>query len=134
LFDGNESYIRIVTTGNLNSDNKIESILDRIKTKGTELGIICEVNQGLRTGADKVAPKHIAEYGENRNYDLSDGIFILRKNEVDSLELLPSEKKRIKDLYKNSDIDKYIVNERTNLKLIDIFWPNDRNINLKDIS
>ena len=132
LFDGNESYIRIVTTGNLNSDNKIESILDRIKTKGTELGVICEVNQGLRTGADKVSPKHIAEYGENKNYDLGDGIFILKKNEVDSLELLPSEKKRIKNLFKNSDIDKYIVNERTNLKLIDIFWPNDRSINLKE--
>lgn len=51
---------------------------------------------------------------------------------MDSLELLSSEKKRIKNLYKNSDIDKYIVNERTNLKLIDIFWPNDRSINLKE--
>ncbi|MBL0200331.1 MAG: N-6 DNA methylase [Chitinophagaceae bacterium] len=87
LFDGEEQYIRIVTSGNNKADNLIDSILNKIKQKGSQLGDICEVNQGLRTGADKVSPKHIGEYGQKNNYDKGDGIFILHKNEVRNLNL-----------------------------------------------
>ncbi len=104
LFDGEEKYIRIVTSGNIKGDKVINSILDKIKSKGVELGSICEVNQGLRTGADKVSPKHISEYGLSKNYDVGDGIFILTEKEIKNLELNSFEKARVKKLYKNSDI------------------------------
>jgi adenine-specific DNA-methyltransferase len=133
LFDGEEKYIRIVTSGNVKGDKVINSILGKIKLKGVELGSICEVNQGLRTGSDKVSPKHISEYGISRNYDAGDGIFILTEKEIKKLELNSFEKGRIKKLYKNSDIKKYFVDSSTDLRLIDMFWPNDRELQLAKI-
>ncbi len=133
LFEGEENYIRIVTSGNKNEDETINMILNKMSLKGVTLGSVCEVNQGLRTGADKVSPKHIIEYGESVDYKVGDGIFILGINEVSKLNFNKFEESRIKKLYKNSDIYKYVVNESTNLRLIDLFYPNDKYLDIKKL-
>ena len=133
LYEGDENYIRIVTSGNKIEDDVVNTILNKIATKGVTLGSICEVNQGLRTGADKVSPKHIVEYGESENYNIGDGIFFLTAKEIAGLKLNKFEQTRIKHLFKNSDISKFVLNEETNLRLIDLFYPNDRNLDKQKI-
>jgi adenine-specific DNA-methyltransferase len=133
LFDGEENYIRLVTSGRKNDDDIINIILNKMSSKGSRLGSICEVNQGLRTGADKVSPKHINEYGERPEYQVGDGIFILDIDEVKQLNLTKLEQSRIKNLYKNSDIAKYVVNDSTRLRIIDLFYPNDRDLDIQTI-
>lgn len=133
LYESDENYIRIVTTGNKIEDDLTNIILNKISQKGVALGSICEVNQGLRTGADKVSPSHIRKYGEHNKYSVGEGIFFLTVQEIDALLLNNFEKTKIKQLFKNSDISKYVLNEATNLRLIDLFYPNDRNLDLQRI-
>jgi adenine-specific DNA-methyltransferase len=133
LYYGDDKYIRIELSDTLKMDNTIQNILDKIKSKGKPLGDICDVNQGLRTGADKVSPKHLSLYNESANYDKGDGIFILKETEVNNLNLNEFEKSKIKKLYKNSDIKKYFAKSKTPYVIIDIFWPNDRNLDIKKI-
>jgi adenine-specific DNA-methyltransferase len=62
-----------------------------------------------------------------------EGIFILKYNEIKHLNLNTYEKNKIKPLFKNSDIGKYIVSETTCFNIIDLFWPNDRELSLDKI-
>jgi adenine-specific DNA-methyltransferase len=129
LYEGEECYIRLTKNSKV-SDNSIQTVLQKLREQGTTLGFSCNVNQGLRTGADKVSPKHIQEYSLNDTCKAGDGIFILNDKEIKSLKLNRYEKNRIKPLFKNSDIRKYIVNETTQFNIIDLFWPNDRELSL----
>ena len=131
LYDGNECYIRLIGNSK-NSKNHIQSILEKIKTQGTILSEIAYVNQGLRTGADKVTNKHINSYNL-KNVEKGEGIYIISKKEFKNFKLNDSEKNKIKPLYKNSDILKYYCKHRSDFFLIDLFWPNDRNINIENI-
>lgn len=84
----------------------IDDILDSIAIKSDLLGNITNVRQGLRTGADYVTKKHLADYNFNGN--IGDGIFIIpKKLNIDI------ESSILKNWYKNSDIGKYITNSNT---------------------
>ena len=101
-----ENYIRL--TG-INNNNPIDNILNKIKNNTVMLGGkdgLCNVNQGLRTGADKLSNKHLKDFPNLGN--LGDGIFILTQDELSTLNLSDIELKNIvKQLYKNSDIYKF---------------------------
>ena len=104
LYDGEDCYIRI-------GDNSVRKILDRMKNEAP-LGTICNVNQGIVTGADKVQRRHIDNWGIRAS--IGDGIFVLTKQEIESLNLTQKELKILKPWFKNSNIAKYHTTSRTN--------------------
>ncbi|MFQ6055096.1 MAG: Eco57I restriction-modification methylase domain-containing protein, partial [Methanosarcinales archaeon] len=91
----------------------IEKILNKIRTKTEPLGNICQINQGIVSGADKVTVKNIkyipSDIIQEYNIKVGDGIFVISQDELNSLNLNRKEKKLIKPFYKNSDIDPYYV-------------------------
>jgi len=101
LYDGDKNYIRVSKQG-----DQLESIFNKMILNSKLLGTISNVNQGLRTGADKISKKHLQTYPNLGN--IGDGIFILNKEELLNLNLSSIElSKIVKPLYKNSDINKY---------------------------
>ena len=99
IFDGDkQNYIRI--EGNNKSENSSNQILSKMTNKSILLGAISNVNQGARTGADKVTNHHIKKYDLNVNK--GEGIFVVN----DKLNL---ESDIIKPWFKNSDIYKYMT-------------------------
>ena len=115
LYDSSEYYIRISGVSNF-SDNPIQKILEKIKILGVPLGNICNVNQGIVTGADKVSKKHIEKYKINAN--VGDGIFVLSDEEVKRLNLTDKEKEILKPWFKNSDIYRYVTIAKTNQNIL----------------
>ncbi|OQA13955.1 MAG: Eco57I restriction-modification methylase [bacterium ADurb.Bin363] len=103
LYDGPQNYIRL--EGNRAGNTLIDSILEKIKSQGEMLGNICNVNQGIVTGADRLSSRHL------RNYRIQgqegDGIFVYEKGELNKLNLKAD---LIKPWYKNSDIKRYYTN------------------------
>ena len=132
LFEQNEEkYIRFQGIIK-NSKNSIDSILEKI-SNNKKLNYYCNINQGLRTGADKVSNHHINKYNLT-NVSKDEGIFIITKEELEHLDLNDFEKSKIKPLFKNSDIyDKYYCNQNSSFYLIDLFYPNDRDIDISKI-
>jgi adenine-specific DNA-methyltransferase len=108
LYDDDEYYIRLIPK----SDESIQKILDKIKNTGTKLGNICNVNQGIVTGADKVSEKHINKYGWKEKKGA--GIFVLSDDEVKEFET----KRYFKKWYKNSDIKKYYTSVESSQNIL----------------
>ena len=105
LYDKN-GYIKL-TAG------EIDTVLDKmIEVSIYDLGNICNINQGIVTGADKVTAKHLREHSWDK--EVGDGIFVLSKEEVKSIK----GKRYLKNWYKNSDIKRFNVNTDTNQKLL----------------
>ena len=100
LYDGDENYIRASGVGNEN--NPIEKILSKIKKEGVILKEICEINQGLVTGANKVSTQHIKKYSIKAS--VGDGIFVMDKDKVLKLNLSKEEEQTLKPWFKNSDV------------------------------
>lgn len=109
----------------------LDDLLDKIKKDSINLEEIADVNQGLRTGADKVTPKHIRESGSSSK--AGTGIFILKEDEVSKLNLTDYEMEFIKPLFKNSDIEEFYTETQTNNYLIDFFFPNHKDIDINNI-
>lgn len=78
------------------------------------------VQPGIQTGSDKVNKKNSfvkenQEYLKNKGVYLGDGIYVLTKEEIASLNLTAEEKKLIKPFFKVSDINEYgIANKEEN--------------------
>lgn len=106
LYDGDEHYIRIMGISET-SNNPIQTVLNKIKNQGETLNTICNVNQGIVTGANKVSNRHITKFGLKSN--VGDGIFVLNKAELRDKGISP-DSEHIKDWFKNSDIKKYWCN------------------------
>ena len=123
LYDGNEHYIRLIP----NDNEPIQIILDKIKAQGIYLGIICNVNQGIVTGADKVSKKHINEYDIKAS--VGEGIFVLSDDEVKRLNLTPKEREILKPWFKNSDIGQYFSKDISNEYLLDLNYTSRPDIN-----
>ncbi|MFO8010521.1 MAG: N-6 DNA methylase, partial [Dehalococcoidia bacterium] len=94
----------------------------RNSPKTTPLGQICNVSQGIISGADRVTPRNIKlmpdRLIEKHGIRIGDGIFVLSQDELESLGLNDRERRIIKPLMKNSDIRRYYVNRRSPLFLI----------------
>lgn len=105
LFDGSDCVIRIEGT-TIANNNPIQTALEKIKIKGIPLGTICNINQGILTGVDKITRKHIVENLIGSEF-LNCGVFIVNQNELSHLNLSHHEKLIVKPFFKNSDIKKY---------------------------
>ena len=103
LYDGQEYYIRI--NGLLEENkNPLNQLLNKVKKQGQLLGVICNVNNGLRSGLDKIKGK---------------GVFILNKKEL--LNIYKSSQINnsiIKKYYKNSDVNRYNTNNDSKIFVI----------------
>lgn len=104
VYEGNEYYIRL----SKNTENtELDKIFRKISGNGKYklLGQICNINQGIVSGADKVTDAHLRKYDwEKYGINKGDGIYALTQEEVKAHNL---EKSYIKPFYKNSDIHKY---------------------------
>lgn len=100
--------------------NDIKKLVDKIKIKSNyKLEDISIINQGIVSGADKISNRNIKYIKEEmlniNNIKLKDGIFVLKNEELSKKEI---EKRYIKKFYKNSNLNKYIINEITDLNII----------------
>lgn len=109
LFDGDGFYIRLDS----NSDNSLENILKKISIGNETIRDICDINQGIVSGADYVSEKHKKTYVIEAQK--GDGIFVLSSQNlhdssiIDSINKSESESKLLKVFFKNSDISKYFT-------------------------
>lgn len=114
------SYIRL-------QKNEVVSLLNRISREyEPTIGTYCNINQGLKTNADKVTKKHIEK--NLTSIDDGTGIFVLKDEELRNLDLPSNETKYIFPFYKNSDIKKYWTNKEPYQHIIYIYndnYPND---------
>lgn len=112
LFEGHNNYIRIV---NSDSDDvkEINKILDLIKFDNKTLNHYCNLSQGIVTGLDKITQRHIKKRTEYSNcYGF--GVYVISNKEKEII----GDSSILKPFYKNSDIDKYRVNEENEKWLI----------------
>ena len=126
LFDGKDNYIRITKTSDNKSITKIEG--------NDYLEKYCYIHQGLKSNSDKVTDAHLKKYKLDDTIKKGDGIFILNKQELSLLNLTEREKRFVKPLYKNSDIQKYITSNETEEFILYISKENyltDEDIHLK---
>jgi type I restriction-modification system DNA methylase subunit len=131
LYEGPDLQIRLRGSSASGGD-PAQMLLAKVGAQGELLGAVCNVNQGLRTGADKVTKKHFKACNlDPRKYSRGEGIFILRRPELAKLSLTSYERKRILPLFKNSDVHKYLCESETQYQFIDLSWPGDRDLDLK---
>lgn len=105
-------------TGNiLIQDNEFDGIFKKIiQKKNANLGDLCEINQGIVSGADKVTgemmeKKLSKEAIEKYNITIGQGIFVLSTEEAIALDIINHD--LLKPMFKNSDIQKYRADEIT---------------------
>ena len=87
-------------------------LLARMARAPHTLGEIAHISTGLMTGCDQA--------------------FILTDAQKCALPLTKKELAKLKPFFKNSDIAAYVPNTKARLWLIDFFFPNDRELNMKD--
>lgn len=124
LYEGTENYIRIFKE---DENSELSIILDKIKSNNDILGNICNVNQGIVTGADCITEKHIQKY--NLLQSKGTGVFVLNNIEVKNSFL---ENNFIKPMFKNSSINRYYTKQITQENLI-YFSKKEPENNLKNI-
>ena len=61
IYEGALNYIRLQNEVSIGSG--IDAILETVKKSGKPLGEICQITQGIVTGADKLSKSHIVKYG-----------------------------------------------------------------------
>lgn len=94
------------------SSIKDYNILGNIKKSATfNLGDFFDVHQGIVTGADYLNENKSKKY-KIQNGKSGEGIFVLTEDEVKQKKL--SDSKYLKDFYKNSDIDHFKINRKSN--------------------
>jgi len=101
LFDGKENYIRLTGISNCNNDSLI---LNQLNQQGKLLKEICNVNNGLRSGIDRIR-------------DENKGVFVLSTQEINRIYNSNIES-IVKKYYKNSDITKYCTATETDKYII----------------
>jgi type I restriction-modification system DNA methylase subunit len=104
LYQGEQLYITLVGNHGSASDPKM-AILGKVARNGKLLGTLCNVFQGIVTGADKVSPKHISRFGVKAT--VGEGIFVLTDAELRALRLGKKELRYVRPWFKNSDIGRY---------------------------
>ena len=104
-----EFYIRGIGISEMSNEFLFHPIFSKVNKNSELLGVICNLDQGIVSGADKVAKSIIKDYPE-LNLKINSGIFVLSEEEVNNLDLPYTDKKQfIKPFYKNSDINKWRV-------------------------
>ena len=133
LYDGEDNFIRLRGAGDFS--NPIDILLEKIKYSGLQLGGkngICEINQGLKTNADKVFPAHVRK--GLTSADVGSGIFVINDLERESLNLLSAEERFVRPFYKNSHIAPYYTFQKSSEHILYITNDNyltDDDVNIK---
>jgi adenine-specific DNA-methyltransferase len=92
--------------GNVSTSNDMTStVLNELRTRGTNLGSICNINCGIQTGCDRI--KVNGEY---------QGVFVLDDSETHGIPTY--ERKLLKPFFKNSDVKRYYCSPTTPLQVI----------------
>lgn len=120
-------FVNFIDTYNLSLLNKMtqncEKLCDNESVGKSKKGIItgkkvtngiCNLNQGLVTGKDRLITE-----------DINEGVFILYPEEISALTLEDDEKKYIKPFYKNSDIKQYWIDKKSNTNILYVNNIND---------
>ncbi len=110
LYDGEDFQIRLQGPNSERPDG-LNQILQKIQNSGKPLNTICNINQGIITGADKVSQRHINKYHVNAK--VGDSIFVISSHEMDGLHLTKSERQTLRPWFKNSDIDRWCTSDTT---------------------
>jgi type I restriction-modification system DNA methylase subunit len=131
LYDGDECYIRLTGNSTATTGDPAQSSINKIKQQGTLLSALCNVNVGLYTGADKVSNNYIEKY--SLKMEKNEGIFIITREEMKALHLNSFERSKICPFYKNSDVYRWHTKEVPDLFLINISYPENRDIDFKAI-
>ncbi|MBT9159809.1 MAG: hypothetical protein DDT26_01074 [Dehalococcoidia bacterium] len=121
-----DEYIRVFWSGvkqgeltektwNLLRGGEADRILEKIQQTGVPLSDVCNINQGLVSGAPKVSESNIRLLPQDvilhYNIKVGDGIFVLSREELESLRLSENEMALIKPYHKSTDIHKYYTEE-----------------------
>lgn len=114
LFDGEDSQIRLQGIIGESTDG-LNRILWQIQKSGQPLSSICNINQGIITGADKVSQRHINKYHVNAK--VGGGIFVISENEFENLQFNQGELKSLQPWFKNSDIKRWTTAVSTGEKV-----------------
>ena len=102
-------YIRLTGNEERANESLFHNIFLKVKKDSELLGTICNLDQGIVSGADKVTESIIKDYPEI-SLEKNKGIFVLNEEETDNLALSETERKQfVKSFYKNSDIHKWRV-------------------------
>lgn len=115
LYQGEQHYITLAGNSGAASDPKM-AILDKVAHNGKLLGTLCNVFQGIVTGADKVSPKHLLRFEVEANH--GEGIFVLTESEIQELSFGEKELQYIRPWFKNSDIRRYYCSVENTFHLI----------------
>ena len=89
-----------------------QNLLTRMARAPHTLGEIAQISTGLMTGCDRA--------------------FILTNTQKNALSLTQKELTKLKPFFKNSNISAYVPELKPRLWLIDFFYPNDRDLKVKD--
>jgi len=98
-------------------NGEYSKIIKKIKSHcDLNLGDLCNINQGIVSGADKVTDRMMGvklkkDIIEKYNINNNEGIFILNKEDISNTQM--SSCKLLKPFYKNSDVKKYFTNKST---------------------
>lgn len=123
LYDGDEYYIRLTGVSG-NSENPIQSILNKVKKQGVDLSIISNVNTGIMGGCDYISKRNV-NYCSNQerarnDIQIDDGVFILDETNERDRNAIKNIKKSgyLYNFYKNSDIERYNSRKETSKYII----------------
>ena len=125
LYEGAEAYIRLQGVKGTEGD-PVHLVLNKVAASELLLGTVCNVNIGMRTGADRVSQSHLDDYG--LNLTKGEGIYVLTDHERQVLRLNKVETSMLFPFFKNSDIQRYYCKPKNDLWLIDLTYPKYREI------
>ncbi|GAB6098560.1 hypothetical protein JCM16358_04390 [Halanaerocella petrolearia] len=99
LYEGENNYLRLET-------GELEKILTKVEQQGVQLGDLCNINQGIVTGCDRIYNRHLKQY--DLDLQAGRGVFVLEEEEVDQLDFSQETNFFLKPWFKNSNIKKWL--------------------------
>lgn len=113
LYEGPNTYIRICGVSEDSTDPQ-QTILRKLLEHSVSLESLCNINQGILTGVDKIKKSHLLKFPRD-NFQNGEGVFVISASERKQLSANPQV---LKPWFKNSDIHRYYTNNDPNEFLI----------------
>jgi adenine-specific DNA-methyltransferase len=102
LYEGMSAYIRLAGSSE-NSTDPVQIILKKLQGLTSLLGSMCNVNQGILTGVDKIKPSHLETFPRS-GLEKGAGVYVISIEERSQLDF---DRTIFKPWFKNSDIRRY---------------------------
>jgi adenine-specific DNA-methyltransferase len=102
LYEGADAYIRIAGISEKSTD-PLQAILNKLQNSARPLGTLCNVNQGILTGVDRIKPSHLEEFSRSC-FEKGAGVYVISRQERSRLD---ADENIFKPWFKNSDIRRY---------------------------